>query len=634
MPGLKDALDQIDALKPGEKLVYTHIAENHGVSRTTLSRAHRGVQVPRHVDVFNNCKLNDQQEDDLVKYIEKLTARHLPPTRSMVQNFASTVAQGRVSESWVTRFLNRYSDRLTSQWTTGMDSNRHNAESEHKYRLYFEFLQQKITEYNVEEENTYNMDEKGFAIGMLGRSKRIFSRRQYEKKEVRQARQDGSREWVSLLAAICADGTALPPGIIFASKNSTIQSHWVADIEAGKHQIHVASSPTGWTNNEIGLAWLEQVFDRYTKPKARRKYRLLIVDGHGSHLTQNFLEYCYQNRIILAVLPPHSTQTLQPLDVVCFKPLSSNYSSEVDNYLQQSQGLSPLSRGDFFNLFWPAWANTFEEKLVKKAFTVTGISPVNADVILDRFRHTTPETTASQSSASTAYSAEDWLKACSTLRTEVKDPRSVGARKLGQTIHHLSTQVELLHSELDGLRKELYQNRKHKKQSSRQLDLQQHQEYHGGAMMWSPRAFREARARAAVAEREKKEDELKKAEMKELAHANKLYKEKIAEEKREKQAREKVERDRVNAEKRAAIEERKAERKRKKEERDAEKTLQLSQRGKRKVSQATAPRKKQKRGAVAAYSQPVVRERSLTPEPKRSSRGRKIRPKKVWQASK
>ena len=455
MPG-QDALAEIRKLNPDEKLVYTNIAEKHGVLRTTLSCAHRGVQVPRHIEYHNNRKLNDQQEYDLLKYIKRLTARHLPPTRTMVQNFASTVAQGRVSESWVTRFLHRHQDQLTSQWTSAMDSNRHNAESGYKYKLYFDLLQQKITEYNIEPAHTYNMDEKGFAIGVLGRTKRIFSRRQYEKKEVRQARQDGSREWVSLLAAICADGTALPPGIIFASKNSTIQSHWVADIEAGTHSIHVASSSTGWTNNDIGLAWLEQVFDRYTKPKARLKYRLLIVDGHGSHLTQAFIEYCHQKRIILAVLPPHSTQTLQPLDVVCFKPLSAYYSSELDHHLQQSQGLSPLSKADFFSLFWPAWVSTFNAELVKKAFTATGIYPVNPNVILDRFRHATPEDSGSVSSGSTAYSAEDWLRACTTLRAEVKNPRSVGARKLGQTIHHLSTQVELLHSELEALRKKLY----------------------------------------------------------------------------------------------------------------------------------------------------------------------------------
>jgi hypothetical protein len=245
IPGINDAIAEIHNLKPDDKLVYTQIAKKHGVDRSTLSRVHRRDQVPRAVANKQQRKLTQQQELDLIEYIQLLTRRHLPPTRAMVQNFASTVAQTPVSNSWVTRFLNRHPDQLTSQWATGMDSNRHNAESGHKYKLYFDLLQQKIAEYGIEPAHTYNMDEKGFAIGVLGRSKRIFSRRQYEKKEVRKARQDGSREWVSLLASICADGTALPPGIIFASKNSTIQSQWVADIEAGIHSIHVASSPSG-----------------------------------------------------------------------------------------------------------------------------------------------------------------------------------------------------------------------------------------------------------------------------------------------------------------------------------------------------------------------------------------------------
>ena len=94
--------------------------------------------------------------------------------------------------------------------------------------------------------------------------------------------------------------------------------------------------------------------------------------------------------------------------------------------------------------------------------------------------------------------------------------------------------------------------------------------------------------------------------MKELAHANKLYKEKIVEKKREKQSREKVVREQAKAE-RAAIKERKAGTKRTKEERDTGRALELSQRGKHKISQAAAPRKKQKRSATAAHSQPVVR---------------------------
>jgi hypothetical protein len=58
------------------------------------------------------------------------------------------------------------------------------------------------------------------------------------------------------------------------------------------------------------LTWLEQVFDRYTKAKARRRYRLLILDGHGSHVTKDFIDYCDSYKILLLIFPPYATHTL------------------------------------------------------------------------------------------------------------------------------------------------------------------------------------------------------------------------------------------------------------------------------------------------------------------------------------
>lgn len=203
-----------------------------------------------------------------MNYIKELSKRGLAPTRQMIRNFASTIAKERVSESWVTRFINRHSIHLISRWAAGMDSNCHEADSEDKYKLYFDLLRDKIKAYSIEPRHTYNMDEKGFLTGVIGRLKRVFSRQMWERKEVRAARQDGSREWITLLACVCADGTALPPGLIYQATNKDIQSSWVRDIRAGTHSVHVSSSPSGWTNNDLGLAWLEQVFDRYTKAKA------------------------------------------------------------------------------------------------------------------------------------------------------------------------------------------------------------------------------------------------------------------------------------------------------------------------------------------------------------------------------
>jgi hypothetical protein len=46
----------------------------------------------------------------------------------------------------------------------------------------------------VEPRHTYNIDKKGFLIGITGRSKRVFSRQMWERKEARTSLQDNSRE--------------------------------------------------------------------------------------------------------------------------------------------------------------------------------------------------------------------------------------------------------------------------------------------------------------------------------------------------------------------------------------------------------------------------------------------------------
>jgi hypothetical protein len=57
-----------------------------------------------------------------------------------------------------------------------MDRNRYEADSEWKYKRYFNLLHSIMDKYNILPENTYNMDEKGFIMRALGKSKRVFSR--------------------------------------------------------------------------------------------------------------------------------------------------------------------------------------------------------------------------------------------------------------------------------------------------------------------------------------------------------------------------------------------------------------------------------------------------------------------------
>ncbi|KAH6511581.1 hypothetical protein HBI81_243380 [Parastagonospora nodorum] len=469
----------------------------------------------------------------------------------MIRYFASQIAQKEVGKGWVMRFLNRNNTHLISRWTNGMDS---------------------MEQYNVLPQNSYNMDEKGFMIGSIGRSKRVFSKATLEKKRVQATRQDGSREWITILAC-------------------------VQEIEAGKHQMHVTSSPSGWTNNDIGLAWLEQVFNRYTKERARRATAI-------------------RNKILLAILPPHSTHTLQPLDVVMFKPLSSAYSAQLTKFLHRSQGLLALQKGDFFPLFWTSWTSSFIRETILASFEATGIWPKDRDVILKRVKETTPDGDKDPSTFPT-LNPTDWRQLRAFVMATMKEGMKKEGNALTQTLHRLQVENELLHVENKDLRSSL-NTKKKRKGKHHVLSLQQRQEYHGGAIFWSPRKVREARAREKVRADNEMEEKLQKARRKEPREAAKIQRQVELEERRAERERLKVVREKEKAEKQA-------ERERQKQQRNAEKAIQLSQRGKRKASQAVSSKEKRQKcsGGGAAAEQAIAR--SPSPPPKVTSRGRNVK---------
>ena len=151
------------------------------------------------------------------------------------------------------------------------------------------------------------------------------------------------------------------------------------------------------------------------------------------------------------------------------------------------------------------------------------------------------------------------------VRSAVKDQGSQEAQKLRQSLHHLSVENELLKHEIEGIKQVLSTKQKRRKKG-KTLDLQQREEYHGGAVFWSPRKVREARTRQSIREREEKDQQLQKADRAELKKAAKLYKEKIQQEKR-------VAREVARKEKEKEKAEKAAQRAAQKSARDAEKAL-------------------------------------------------------------
>jgi hypothetical protein len=57
---------------------------------------------------------------------------------------------------------------------------------------------------------------------------------------------------------------------------------------------------------------------------------LLILDGHGSHVTTDVVKTARSVGLDLLTLPSHTLHALQPLDVSCFKPFKQAFCLECD----------------------------------------------------------------------------------------------------------------------------------------------------------------------------------------------------------------------------------------------------------------------------------------------------------------
>jgi 4-hydroxybenzoate polyprenyltransferase len=194
-----------------------------------------------------------------------------------------------------------------------------------------------------------------------------------EKKSVL-IKQPGSRSWISILEAISADGRVLPSTVIF--KGKTVQQQQFPQNLDFLDDWNFTCSEKGWTNNQIALIWLKMVFIPLTKPDNPREPRLLILDGHGSHMTEDFLFECYDNNVFLLFLPAHTSHVLQPLDVAVFGPLKNAYRRFISD-LATIADSSQIGKISFLYNYHKARKEAITKNNIYAGFKAAGLWPLN-----------------------------------------------------------------------------------------------------------------------------------------------------------------------------------------------------------------------------------------------------------------
>jgi hypothetical protein len=267
-----------------------------------------------------------------------------------------------------------------------------------------------------------------------------------------------------------------------------------------------------------------------------------------------FIKYCDKNRILLAIFPAHSTHTLQPLDVAIFGPLSTNYTKQLRAFINDSQGLTRLTKRDFFRLFWPTWEATFTTENILKAFRTTGLYPFNPDYVIHRFTTKKESRPSSSEPTASAIRAEDWRRIRKLVREAVSDEFDQKAQQLNNTLQSLSTQNILLTNELRGIKNALMHAKKRQtKKKPLLLDLPA--EENDGALFMSPSKVQQARDlvlqkdEAAAQEKAHKDDKKLQQELaKQAKEMEKAERAQIRKEKREQRLQEAAEKQRLKDE--------------------------------------------------------------------------------------
>ncbi|XP_044715054.1 DDE superfamily endonuclease domain-containing protein [Hirsutella rhossiliensis] len=181
------------------------------------------------------------------------------------------------------------------------------------------------------------MDEAGIMEG-LGENGLVVG--SAEKRSV-QKKTPGSRVWTSFIECVSAAGTFLPPLVIF--KGKSVQQQWFPE--------------------DLSTFMARKVFIPRTQPPDPSERRLLVLDGHGSHETVDFMYLCYQHQIHLLFLPPHTSHVLQPLDLSVFSALKHYYRKQV-GFLSLLTDSSPVGKQNFLSCY---------QKAREQALTVSNI---------------------------------------------------------------------------------------------------------------------------------------------------------------------------------------------------------------------------------------------------------------------
>lgn len=206
----------------GEEVSYAKVAAEFGVKETTVRRRVQSVGLSLSEFAASRQKLTPAEEDILVQSILEASRHGFPPTHHQIAMEADCIQSARlgdlyqaVGKQWVNDFMRRHNKVIKTHWSAPLSTIRaQSANPRAIHNFLVGLVKREVVDKNVPPELLYQIDETS-TPQQLGIKLRVVDPRESRRQHLQES---GTKENITILVTICADGEALPPTIIFKNK--------------------------------------------------------------------------------------------------------------------------------------------------------------------------------------------------------------------------------------------------------------------------------------------------------------------------------------------------------------------------------------------------------------------------------
>jgi hypothetical protein len=170
---------------------------------------------------FNAGKrlLSKDEEEVILGFIQETANRGFPLSHRRLREHANSIIKARnssfegVGENWTDRFVLSHSERIKTIWSTSLEGNRARSANPTNNKEWFNLLATHLKD--VDPECIWGADETGIQTGIAAKERVIGAKGKTTQHQTR----EGSRENITVIVTICADGSSIPPAIIFKGQS-------------------------------------------------------------------------------------------------------------------------------------------------------------------------------------------------------------------------------------------------------------------------------------------------------------------------------------------------------------------------------------------------------------------------------